>query len=45
MTVRGYNKPTSQVSLIAREWFSIEPRKFGKAVHTYVSRMKRHLKK
>jgi len=45
MIGRYYNKPTSQVSLVAREWFFIGPERFGKAVHKYVRQMKRRIKK
>jgi integrase len=39
MIGRYYNKPTSQVSLVATKWFSIGPEKFGEAPRRYASKL------
>jgi integrase len=41
MIRRYYNKPTSQVVLVARQWFSIAPKKFGAIVRKFTARIKK----
>jgi integrase len=38
---RYYHRPTSQVGLVAKQWFSIEPKQFQAAVRKYVAHFKR----
>jgi integrase len=37
MLGRYYDKPTSQAALVAQEWFSITPEKFGRLLHKSIA--------
>jgi len=41
MIRRYYNKPTSQVGLVAQQWFVIGPERFGAVVRKYAARIKK----